>query len=213
MKQIVKKKPSNNRAVSKEIRRQQLIDATIESIATRGFSDTTIAAVSKGANLSQGIVNLHFKNKETLFVETLGFLAKEHYDRWSDAVEKAGSDASKQLTALINVDFEPAICSPKKLAVWFAFWGQSKQRPVYLKVHNKFDMQREKEILRLCSQIAEEGNYERINAASAARRLVALVDGLWLCRLLYPKSVSRKQARDDCFTFLADVFPKHFSTT
>lgn len=67
----------HRRTASKEIRRQQLIDSTIESIATRGFSGTTIAAVSKGAKLSQGIVNFHFANKETLFLETLGYLAAE----------------------------------------------------------------------------------------------------------------------------------------
>jgi TetR/AcrR family transcriptional repressor of bet genes len=208
----IKKPPGNGRTATREVRRQQLIDATIDSIATRGFSDTTIARVSQGAKLSQGIVNYHFTNKETLFVETLGYLAREHYERWSSAVKEAGTEANKQLAAIINVDFEPAICSQKKLAVWFAFWGQAKQRPSYLKIHNKFDKQRDKEILRLCTQIVEEGNYTNIDAASTARSLVAMVDGLWLCFLLYPKSLSRKQAHNDCLAFLADAFPKHFPT-
>lgn len=210
MNQAAKKKRVSSRTASKEVRRQQLIDATIESIATRGFSDTTIARVSQGANLSQGLINLHFTNKETLFVETLGYLAQEHYECWSNAVEKAGEDASRKLAAMIGTDFDPVICTPKKIAVWFAFWGQAKQRPSYLKVHDKFDKQRDAEINRLCAQIVEEGAYDNIDAASTARGLVALVDGLWLNLLLYPKSVSREQARDDCFAFLADAFPNHF---
>jgi TetR/AcrR family transcriptional regulator, transcriptional repressor of bet genes len=210
MNHTAKKKSNNGRTASKEVRRQQLIDATIESIATRGFSGTTIASVSRGAKLSQGIVNLHFTNKETLFVETLGYLAQEHFEYWSSAVEKAGDNTGKQLAAMIETDFAPSICTPKKVAVWFAFWGQAKQRPSYLKVHDRFDNQRDKEIKRLCAQIVEEGRYEDIDAASMARSLVALVDGLWLNFLLYPKLVSRKQARGDCFTFLADAFPDHF---
>ncbi|OUR77217.1 hypothetical protein A9Q83_11930 [Alphaproteobacteria bacterium 46_93_T64] len=201
----------SGRTASKEVRRQQLIDATIESIATRGFSGTTIATVSKGAKLSQGIVNFHFTNKETLFIETLGFLATEHYERWSKALEKAGGEASLQLTALIEVDFEAAIFTQKKIAVWFAFWGQAKQRPSYLKIHNNFDKQRTNEIHRLCQQIADEGGYKGIDPASKARNLIAMIDGLWLSYLLYPKSSSRKQARNDCFSFLADTFPEHFS--
>ncbi len=210
MSQTAKKKTNNSRTASKEVRRQQLIDATIESIATRGFSDTTIAKVSQGARLSQGIVNLHFTNKETLFLETLGYLAREHYECWSSAVKKAGEEASKQLAAIVSVDFDPTICTQKKIAVWFAFWGQAKQRPSYLKVHNRFDNQRDNEIKRLCAQIIVDGGYENIDATSTARRLIALVDGLWLNFLLYPKSITRKQARDDCFTFLADAFPEHF---
>lgn len=211
MNQMGNNKPANGRTATKEVRRQQLIDATIDSIATRGFSGTTIATVSKGANLSQGIVNLHFTNKETLFIETLGFLAREHYEHWSAALKDAGSEASKQLAAIIKTDFDPEICSQKKIAVWFAFWGQAKQRPSYLKVHNKFDKRREKEFIRLCAQIVEEGDYRRIDAASIARSIEAVIDGLWLNHILYPKSMSRLQARDDCFAFLATTFPKHFS--
>ena len=90
---------SPGRTASREVRRRQLIEATIDSIAERGFSATTLAAVTKGANLSHGIVNFHFTNKETLFIETLGFLAQEHYDHWHGAMKLAGPDPSKQLAA------------------------------------------------------------------------------------------------------------------
>ncbi len=198
------------RTASREVRRRQLIEATIDSIAERGFADTTLATVTRGARLSHGIVNYHFKNKETLFVETLGFLAREHYDHWHGAAEKAGPDPARQLAAIIEVDFERAIASPKKLAVWFAFWGQAKHRPAYLEIHNEFDKQRTGEINRLCGLIVEDGGYDRVDPASAARSLEALVDGLWLNILLYPKTVLREAARDDCFAFLARLFPKHF---
>ncbi len=210
MTQITERSKSNGRTAPKEVRRQQLIDATIDSIAARGFADTTIARVSQGANLSQGIINLHFKNKETLLLESLGFLAREHYQRWSTAMKNAAPEPGKQLAAVIEVDFEPAICSRKKLAVWFAFWGQAKHRPAYLKIHDKFDKQRDEVIINLCARIAEEGDYRDIDAVSTARSLVALVDGLWLNLLLYPRSVSRKRSLDDCLAFLSDAFPKHF---
>ncbi len=198
------------RTASREVRRRQLIEATIDSIAERGFSATTLAAVTKGAKLSHGIVNFHFNNKETLFVETLGFLAQEHYDHWHGAMEAAGPDPCNQLTAIIEVDFEAAICSPKKLAVWFAFWGQAKYRPAYLEIHDRRDKQRSSEIERLCGLIVEEGGYDRVDPIAEARSLEALIDGLWLNLLLYPKTNQRSEARNDCFSFLARLFPKHF---
>jgi TetR/AcrR family transcriptional repressor of bet genes len=199
-----------SRTASKEVRRRQLIDATIASIAKHGFSGTTLAAVTKGAKLSHGIVNFHFKSKEALFVETLGFLAKEHYDCWHEAMEEAGPEAAAQLAAIIEVDFDRSISSPKKLAVWFAFWGQPKYRSVYLKLHDTYDKRRDEEVKRLCGRIVEDGGYDHVDPAVAARLLVSLIDGLWLSLLLYPKSARPTRARSDCFSFLSDLFPRHF---
>ena len=156
---------NQRRTESREVRRRQLIEATIDSIAERGFSETTLATVTKGAKLSHGIVNFHFNNKETLFVETLGFLAQEHYDHWHGAMEAAGPDPSRQLAAMIKTDFERTIASPKKLAVWFAFWGQAKYRPAYLDIHNRYDKQRSGEFRRLCGLIVEDGGYDHIDLA------------------------------------------------
>ncbi len=210
MNKISTKKQTNGRTATRKARRQQLINATIDSISKNGFSGTTLASVTKGAKLSHGIVNFHFKSKEALYEHTLGFLAQEHHKRWSTALEKASSQPEKQLAAIVEVDFERNICSPKKLAVWYAFFGQAKHRPSYLKIHNKFDMERDEIIERLCAQIVKDGDYDHIDAVSTTRNLIALIDGHWLNLLLYPKLADRKQARDDCFAFLANAFPKHF---
>lgn len=54
------------RTASRDVRRKQLIMATIDSISKRGFAGTTLKHVTQGANLSHGVVNFHFENKETL---------------------------------------------------------------------------------------------------------------------------------------------------
>ncbi len=59
----------------KHMRREQLIEATIEAIAKHGFRKTTLGQVAKRAKLSQGIVNFYFKTKDGLLLETLKFLA------------------------------------------------------------------------------------------------------------------------------------------
>lgn len=201
---------SKKRTENREVRRRQLIEATIASIAELGFTDTTLATVTKRAGLSHGTINFHFKSKEILFAETLGFLAREHYDLWIAAIKKAGPNPSSQLAAIIDVDFKSEICSPEKLAVWFSFWGQVKYRPAYLEIHDKYDQRRANELKRLCAEIVLEGGYEHTNAMAAARRIEALVDGLWLNILLYPKVLLPATAHDDAFTSLAELFPKHF---
>ena len=204
---VEKKKRTENR----EVRRRQLIEATIESIAELGFSDTTLASVTKRAGLSHGTINFHFKSKDILFAETLGYLAAEHHDLWTAAAEQAGPRACDKLAAIIDVDFEPQICSLEKLAVWFSFWGQVKYRPTYVETHDKFDLLRTAELQRLCAEIIEEGGYKDIDGVAAGRRIEAILDGAWLNMLLYPEQYPRKASRDDAFAFLALLFPKHFS--
>jgi TetR/AcrR family transcriptional repressor of bet genes len=202
---------SPGRTASREVRRRQLIEATIDSIAERGFSGTTLAVVTKGANLSHGLVNFHFKNKETLFSETIRFLAEEHRAQWLETVEKAGSTPLEKLLALIDTNFHPNICNRRKLSVWFAFFGESKYRSIYRDRCAEIDTERMNETERLCRLINEEGAYDRVDPGFVARGLEAFMDGLWLNMLIYPKTFSRSEAKKECIAYLAAIFENHFS--
>src|SRR3546814_786744 len=113
----------------KEVRRVQLIEATIDSIAKRGFAETTLAHVADGAKLSRGIVNFYFKSKEALLVETLRHLAQGYEAFGLAAVARADPSPTGQIEAMIDADVDPAIASRKKVTVWYAFWGEARWRP------------------------------------------------------------------------------------
>ncbi len=210
MTQPLKADTPTRRTAPRDVRRRQLIRAAIDSISKRGFSDTTLRHVTEKAKLSHGVVNYHFDSKEALYDATLGYLAKEHYELWSKYMADAGPDPADQLAAIINADFDKKVCAPKKLAVWFAFWGQAKYRPNYLKIHNKYDNERSEELQRICGALIEDGGYKTITARRAAHMVEALLDGYWLSIMLYPKTTSSDDARRDCMDALADIFPQHF---
>ncbi len=204
--------PARGRTASREVRRQQLIDATIESIAKHGLKETTMATITRTANLSHGIVNFHFRNKETLLIETIGFLAEEHRARWRKMCAQTGSSAREKLAALVETDFHASVCNRKNLTVWFAFYGEQKYRAAYRERCAEIDSDRISETEQLCRIIKEEGGYDRVDPVSFAQSLEAFIDGLWLNILIYPKAFTRQQARLECFAYLAASFPKHFAT-
>ena len=199
------------RTASKDERRLQLIRATIRSIARRGLSDTTMATVTREAKLSLGIVNLHFQSKELLLIETLRYVADEYTRTWEKALRNAGSASSDRLRAIVNVDFSRPVCEPNKLAVWFAFWGESKSRPTYRKICAERDQRYHEMLVNLCADIVDECPYPATNSEVVATSLSAMSEGLWLDMLVSPESTSREQAQAICLTYLAGVFPKHFS--
>lgn len=188
-----------------------MIRATIRSVAKNGLADTTMSTVAREAGLSQGIINLHFQSKDRLLVETLRYIADEYKTSWEKALDGAGPSPAERLAALVEVDFNMPVCDRNKLAVWFAFWGESKSRPTYRKLCATRDIQYRKELGALCQLLIEEGGYQGLDAMVLATGLSAMAEGLWLDLLISPRSLTREQARNICLAYLASAFPRHFS--
>jgi TetR/AcrR family transcriptional repressor of bet genes len=199
------------RTARREQRRQQLIDATMKCIARRGMSSTTLGDVAREAGLSQGIVNLHFESKENLLTETLRFLADEYKAHFNKTYEKSGPGPADKLRALVELDLRPSICDRRKVAVWFAFWGEVQSRPTYRKICDERDQYYDDTVERLAGEIIVEGDYRDVTAASVAMVLTSMTNGLWLSCLISPRTFDRHKAMDALLEYLSSVFPKHFS--
>ncbi len=198
------------RAEPPEVRREQLITATITCIARNGMSATTMAEVTKEAGLSQGIVNLHFESKENLLNETLRYLADEYKTQFDKALATAGPRPAEKLRALMELDLRPSICDRRKISVWFAFWSEVKSRPMYRKICDASDRHYDAVIESLCEKIIAEGNYDQITASAVAIGLTAMTNGLWLSYLISPNTFDRQNAANAINEYLCSVFPKHF---
>ena len=209
------KKPSQpkGRTASKAFRRQQLIDSTIESIAKRGFAETTMADVADGAGLSRGIVNFHFKSKTMLLEETLRFLAEEYRATWQRALAQAGPAPIDRLRALVEVDFDPTVFSRKKVAVWYAFWGESKARPTYRTLCEAYDQEHLDTLIAVCREVVDHGDHHQVDAELLAIGIQAMSDGLWQGLLLSPGFFDRERCKETCYAYLAATFPNDFSIT
>jgi len=208
--QLESKPRTKRRTASKEERKVQLIKATIRSIAKNGLSVTTMSTVAKEAGLSQGIINLHFQSKDRLLEETLRYVVDEYRVAWFGALEKSGDSAVEKLTALTRVDFEKRICQRNKLAVWFAFWGESRSRPTYRQICAEWDLEYRRVLTELCEEIIQDGGYSS-RAEFIAFGLSAMSEGLWLDLLLNSADMTPELAYEVSISYLQDIFPKHFS--
>jgi TetR/AcrR family transcriptional repressor of bet genes len=199
------------RTASKQERQVQLIKATIRSIAKHGLSETTMANVAREAKLSQGIINLHFKSKDRLLEETLRYVVDEYRAAWHMALDSSGDSVEEKLAALISVDFDRQICQRNKLAVWYAFWGESRSRLTYRKIYAERAREYKLVLLGLCKKIIEQGGYDS-HAEHIATGMVAMHAGLWLDLLLSPVRMTPERGREISLSYLSGVFPGYFST-
>ncbi len=202
--------PANRRTASRAARRQQLIDATMKCIARKGMGSVTLADVAGEAGLSQGIVNLHFESKDNLLKETLRSLAGEYREKFDRALRKSRPHAADKLRAIMQLDLGPSICNQRKLAVWFAFWGEVKSRPTYRRMCDQWDQLYEEVVAGLCDELIADGDYRNIDATTVAYGLSSMINGLWLSCLISPQTWDRNNAMAAIMSYLRNAFPQHF---
>ena len=197
------------RKASKEVRQLQLIEATIDSLAKRGYAETTMADVADGAGLSRGIVNFHFESKEKLLIATLQYMYDEYSAHWRAALQKAGDDPARQLQLLVWADFDRSICNKRKLAAWLAFWGEAKSRPTYQALSSSRDNYYQQVFIDLCATLKQSGGYA-YEPQVMALALSAMLEGLWLRLMMGTEDTTRETALQAANVFLAAAFPKHY---
>ena len=199
--------PSRSRRRQSEFRKRQLIDATIDCIDRMGLSQTTLARIAERAGLSQGNVVYHFQSMDALLEQTLTQLSEEYIANWRQALESAGDDARAQLRALVSAPFASHICNRKKISVWFAFWGETRSRPKYMRICGAHDEAFSARLLTICKQLDGEVD-ARLGPQTAALSIEGMIDGLWQNFLVGPSGFKRERAVAAVFELLDAIYPE-----
>ncbi len=193
-----------------DARRSQLIDATISTIAEHGLSSITLQKVAKQAGLAPSMVNFHFTSKQALLTATLEQVAHEFHDACEDAIANAGQDPHAAIDGLIDICFDPSISYPDKVAVWYAFWSETRARAEYQTICGRADTAFHNAIETLFAQVSHTTRRD-VHVPAAALGLAGLVDSLWQQILLDGEDVDRNAARDLCRAYVDNLFaPGHF---
>ncbi len=201
--------PPPPRKLPRDARRKQLIEATIEVVAERGYARTTLTEVARKAGLSHGLVNFHFQTKESLLTETLAYMSEEYRDNWGRALEAAGPEPEEQLDALIRADFNPEICTPNRLAAWCAFWGEASCRPLYQEKCGSNDEAYIALLERLAQELAAKTGRGG-DAALMARVIRVVMEGVWVDLMTQSAAYSREEGQRTVHCAVSALFPQLF---
>lgn len=178
-----------------EIRRRQLIDATIASIHEVGFADSSLSRISAKAGVSTGIVHHYFGNKADLLEATLRQLG----DRLRISVVRRLEGAKspiERLLAVIDGNIGPDQFTPEGVSAWLAFWAQVPKSERLARVQHII-------ISRLHDNLAHPLKLMgRRDADEIAAVTSALIDGLWLRAALSKEGPDPRKARRMVFDYL-----------
>lgn len=187
-------------------RRRQVLDAAYRSIMTHGLSRTTLATIAAEAGLSQGVAVFYFKSKSGVLTEALRDLYEVYTAHWREALAASGDDPVAQLHAIVTADFDPKVCNPQVLSVWFAFWGEQSFIPSYTEITQDYAAHRTAAINDICRRLIPKS---REKAEDIALWVDTFTDGLWQNLHLSPDTISREASRDATLRLLAALLPEH----
>lgn len=158
-------------------RKQQLMDATIATIAKRGIVDTTITHVSEAANLSRGIINFYFDSKEKMLRESLAYLLAEQTTCWQSALQASEkASAEDKITAMFRAMMSDKLCSVRRLSALVAFLGHAGTHAPYARQLNIADDAFVKQLKSLWQQ----KGYDAKPAEDMARKMLVIIRGHYL---------------------------------
>jgi TetR/AcrR family transcriptional regulator, transcriptional repressor of bet genes len=109
-------------------RRQQLIDATLESLDELGMQGTTVQTISQRAGLSVGIVGHYFGGKQALLEACLRYLLKGQTLTLLHHQQRSYSPTAR-LAAVLDVYLAPARQLAWPARIRFDFWAQAMYEP------------------------------------------------------------------------------------
>lgn len=85
-------------------RRQQIIEATIQTIAKSGYVQTSLAEIAKAIGVSKGVISYHFANKDDLIAQVIATLQAKSSAYLQSQVDGHIS-ATDKLRAFIEASF------------------------------------------------------------------------------------------------------------
>ena len=203
--------PGNARAV-RQRQRQRLIDACISALHLYGPSRTTVEKVVAIADLSPGIVRFYFDSKDAMLVASLAHLAAEFEERVLGPVARLKDSPVHALERLVELYFDPEIASPRKVSVWYSFWGEASSRQEYQDICGKKDDDFAALVRELIGALIDRSGERHLDADAVSLGLIGVLEMLWQGIAFESEAnIDREAARRRSLAYLGSVFPGMFS--
>lgn len=180
-----------------EIRRRQLIEATIASIHDVGFSESSVSRIAAKAGVSAGIVHHYFEDKGELLEATLRQLGANLSASVIRRLHLARS-AAHRLMAVVDGNLGPELFTPEAVSAWLAFWSQVPTHPNLARIQTVIIRRLHSNLVHALRPFLREPEVQHV-----AQDLACLIDGIWLRAALHPAGPNGADARRAAIEFIA----------
>ncbi len=192
--------------------RQRLIEACISALHIYGPSRTTVEKVVAIAKMSPGIVRFYFASKAAMLVASLQFLSSEFEEQLLVPVSRLKSRPVAALELMVDLYLDPEIASPRKVSVWYAFWGEASSRQEYYDICGQKDESFAVLVRELIERLIVDSSQPQLDPDGVALGLIGVLEMLWQDFAFRNEAdIDRATAKRRAMAYLRSVFPGQFA--
>ena len=173
-----------------EIRRRQLIEATIASIHEVGLAESSLSRISARAGVSTGIVHHYFDGKAELLESTLRQLGTSLRQAVVARLQRARTPIER-LMAVVDGNIGADQFTPEGVSAWLAFWAQVPTHPQLARIQHAIISRLHDNLVDALKLMGQDDD----EAHEIAHVTAALIDGLWLRAALSHQAPDPERAR------------------
>lgn len=176
------------------LRRTQVLEATVRVISERGAEGTRLIDVARAANVSIGLIQHYFETRDELLVSSFDFFNDLWIGDWEKASRTEADPPQKLLTLLRFSAFEFEGWREVQWRIWVEFWSlcnrNSRFRASYAKIYDTF----RRPFREVIVEGITHGDFSPRNSVEdVVDRLTAQIEGLRVHALLEPARLSRER--------------------
>lgn len=173
----------------RDIRYEELIEATIVAAHKHGYNTVTMAEIAKVAGTSAASISYYFGSKDRLMAATMRHLLEKLKKSLVSRFEHANSPRER-LLAVVEANFDDSLFSVPQCSMWMQFWASAPYSPQLSRLH-RINRSRVRSHFRAeLHQLMSPGDAE-----VARQALQCYMDGVWLQAAQAETPVDGAQAR------------------
>jgi TetR/AcrR family transcriptional repressor of bet genes len=164
------------------------------------------------ANLSPGIVRFYFDSKAVMLLASLEYLATEFGERVMAPVVALRDTPAQALRLLVELYLDADIASPRKVSVWYSFWGEASSRQEYLDLCGTKDEEFAAVVHDLVARLIRTRGESYLDADGVSLGLIGVLEVLWQGIAFQSEAdINRTAAVERALAYLRSVFPGEFA--
>jgi TetR/AcrR family transcriptional repressor of bet genes len=158
---------------TEELRREELVQATIHEIGVCGSLDVTVGQIAKRAGVSPALAFHYFGGKDRLFLAAMRTILSTYGAEVRGALMVA-TDPRARLEATIRASFAPSNFRREVISAWLNFYVMAATDPEARRLLTVYQRRLRSNLLHALRPLAGP------RAPDVADRIAGLIDGLYL---------------------------------
>jgi AcrR family transcriptional regulator len=167
---------------SEDVRRQDLVAATLDCIAEFGIQGATVRQIADRAGVTPGLIRHYFVSKELMFQAAYREVVTTMFESARKSADEKIDDPFARLRIFVLANFREPIIDQRMLSLWATFISQTGVDPALAGIHREGYLSYRDTLEQLLADAIRAAGRE---VSDADRRALAisingLIDGLWL---------------------------------